>query len=66
MTSDKRLRSVAKDLVWHFNERKYQGKGMLVALDKPTAVKMFNHISEYWKEYLIELEEKLNLQKMKI
>ena len=66
MTSEKRLKSIAKDLVWHFNERKYQGKGMFVALDKPTAVKMFNYISEYWKDYLLELEEKLNLQIMKI
>lgn len=59
MTSEKRLKSIAKDLVWHFNERKYQGKGMFVALDKPTAVKMFNYISEYWKDYLLELEEKI-------
>ena len=28
MTSEKRLRAVAKDLVWHFNERGYQGKAL--------------------------------------
>ncbi len=61
MTSEKRLRSIAKDLVWHFNDRKYQGKAMFVALDKPTAVKMFEYISEYWKDYLLELEEKIKL-----
>ncbi len=61
MTSEKRLRSIAKDLVWHFNERKYQGKAMFVALDKPTAVKMFKYISEYWKDYLLELEEKIRI-----
>ena len=56
MTSEKRLRAVAKDLVWHFNERGYQGKAMLVTLDKPTAVRMFDYISEYWKDYLAELK----------
>ncbi len=59
MTSEKRLRSVAKDLVWHFNDRKYQGKAMLVALDKPTAVKMYNYITEYWQEYLKKLKENI-------
>jgi type I restriction enzyme R subunit len=62
MTSEKRLRSIAKDLVWHFNDRKYQGKAIFVALDKPTAVKMFNFISEYWKDYLIELDEKIKFE----
>ena len=38
--SEPRLDAIAKDLVWHFNERGYQGKAMYVALDKPTAVRM--------------------------
>ena len=45
MTSEKRLKSIAKDL-YTFNERKYQGKAMLVTLDKPTAVKMYNYIED--------------------
>lgn len=57
LTAEKRLRAIAKDLVWHFNERGYQGKAMLVALDKPTAVKMYDFITEYWEEYLIELKK---------
>jgi len=59
LTSEHRLRSIAKDLVWHFNERGYQGKGMLVALDKPTAVRMYDYIMEYWQEYLVELEARI-------
>lgn len=59
LTSEKRLRAIAKDLTWHFNERGYQGKAMLVTLDKPTAVRMFNYISEYWKDYLKELESRI-------
>ena len=59
LTSEHRLRSIAKDLVWHFNDRGYQGKGMLVALDKPTAVRMYDYITEYWQEYLAELKVRI-------
>ena len=59
LTSEKRLRDIAKDITWHFNERGYQGKAMLVTLDKPTAVRMFDYITEYWKEYLIESKLKI-------
>ena len=59
LTSEIRLRSIARDIAWNFNERGYQGKAMLVAMDKPTAVRMYDYISEYWKEYLIELNEKI-------
>ncbi len=59
LTSEKRLRPIAKDLVWHFNERGYQGKGMLVAIDKPTAIRMYEYITEYWGEYLVELESRI-------
>lgn len=56
LTSEQRLRAIAKDLVWHFNERGYQGKAMYVALDKPTAVRMYDYIMEYWPLYLEELQ----------
>ncbi|HMT35942.1 MAG TPA: HsdR family type I site-specific deoxyribonuclease, partial [Chitinophagaceae bacterium] len=60
LTAEKRLNDIAKDLVWHFNERGYQGKAMLVALDKPTAVRMYDLIQKYWKEYIAELKFKIN------
>jgi len=60
LTAEKRLRAIAKDLVWHFNERGYQGKAMLVTMDKPTAVRMYDYIAEYWEAYLVELEERVN------
>lgn len=59
LTSEPRLDAIAKDLVWHFNERGYQGKGMFVALDKPTAVRMHDLVMKYWPEYLAELEERI-------
>src|SRR5690554_2339416 len=59
LTSEKRLDAIAKDLVWHFNERGYQGKAMFVALDKPTAVRMYELIQKYWPAYLAELQERI-------
>jgi type I restriction enzyme R subunit len=52
LTAEKRLRAIAKDVVQHFNGRGYKGKAMYVALDKVTAVKMFDLISEEWEIYL--------------
>lgn len=59
LTAEPRLRTIAKDLVWHFNERGYQGKAMFVALDKPTAVRMFDYVKEYWPKYLLDLENRI-------
>lgn len=59
MTSDDRLDKIAKDLVWHFNDRGYQGKAMFVALDKPTAVRIYDLVMEYWPEYVAELTQRV-------
>lgn len=59
LTSQPRLEAIAKDLVWHFNERGYQGKAMYVALDKPTAVKMYELAVAYWPKYLKELNQRI-------
>jgi len=60
LTAQPRLDAITKDLVWHFNERGYQGKAMYVALDKPTAVRMYELIKGYWPEYLASLELQIN------
>ncbi len=59
LTAEPRLDAIAKDLVWHFNERGYQGKAMFVALDKPTAVRMHALVMKYWPQYLMELEGRI-------
>ncbi|MEH8021513.1 type I restriction endonuclease subunit R [Rheinheimera metallidurans] len=59
MTSDDRLDKIAKDLVWHFNDRGYQGKAMFVALDKPTAVRMYNLVMQYWPLYVKEFKQRV-------
>ncbi|MEJ6498462.1 type I restriction endonuclease subunit R [Pseudoalteromonas lipolytica] len=60
LTSDDRLDKIAKDLVWHFNDRGYQGKAMFVALDKPTAVRMYDLVIDYWPEYIKELKGRID------
>ncbi len=59
LTSEARLDAIAKDLVWHFNERGYQGKAMFVALDKPTAVRMYDLAMKYWPQYVTELKKRI-------
>ena len=60
LTSEKRLDAIAKDLVWHFNERGYQGKAMFVALDKPTAVRMYDLVMKHWPDYEASLQERID------
>ena len=59
LTSEKRLDAIAKDLVWHFNDRGYQGKAMFVAIDKPTAVRMHALVMKYIPQYKEELNRKI-------
>lgn len=59
LTAKKRLNAIAKDVVWHFCNRGYKGKGMFIALDKLTAVKMYVLISEHWKIYIEQLEKEI-------
>ncbi len=59
LTAEDRLDAIAKDLVWHFNERGYQGKAMFVALDKPTAVRMYDLTMKYWPDYIAELKQRI-------
>ena len=46
---DDRLETIAKDIVAHFPHRGYLGKGMVVSLDKFTAVKMYDKVQRLWK-----------------
>jgi len=59
ITREDRLEAIAKDLVNHFVGRGYQGKAMLVCIDKATAVRMYNKVQDHWKTYLAELKAQL-------
>lgn len=60
LTARKRLDAIAKDAVWHFCNRGYKGKGMFIALDKLTAVKMYDLITLHWKKYVEQLEKEVS------
>ena len=48
LTRDDRLETVAKDIVRHFLGRGFQGKAMVVSLDKATALKMHDKVRKHW------------------
>ena len=45
-----RLDKIARDIAHHFPRRGFLGKGMVVSVDKFTAVKMYDKVQHYWKE----------------
>lgn len=49
---DDRLEKIAQDIVYHFPRRGYLGKGMIIAVDKFTAVRMFDKVQRLWKEQI--------------
>lgn len=59
LTAKKRLDAIAKDAVWHFCNRGYKGKGMFIALDKLTAVRMYDLITHHWKITVEQLEKEV-------
>lgn len=56
ITRDERLEKVAEDIVLHFLNRGYRGKGMVISIDKATAVRMYDKVRKYWKTHLAGLE----------
>lgn len=52
---EERLDRIARDIAHHFPRRGFLGKGMVVSVDKYTAVKMYNKV----QHYLTEEEKKL-------
>lgn len=47
---DERLEKIAKDIAHHFPRRGFLGKGLVVSVDKFTAVKMYDKVQRYWEE----------------
>lgn len=48
ITRDDRLDEVAKDIVHHFLNRGYQGKAMVVSIDKLTTLRMYEKVRAEW------------------
>lgn len=56
---DDRLETIARDIVYHFPRRGYLGKGLVVTVDKFTAVKMYDKVQRLWKEELKNLRKRI-------
>lgn len=59
ITREDRLETIAEDIVAHFMGRGYQGKAMVISIDKATAVKMFDKVQKYWKRSIEHLKLEL-------
>lgn len=57
ITRPARLQRIAADLVRHFVGRGFLGKAMFVAIDKATALRMYELVTQEWAVHLAELEE---------
>ena len=62
ITRDDRLETIAEDIVSHFIGRGYQGKAMVISIDKATAVKMFDKVQKYWKRLIAQLRSEAATQ----
>ncbi|WP_109512157.1 type I restriction endonuclease subunit R [Pseudomonas ovata] len=56
---DDRLETIARDIVYHFPRRGYLGKGIVIAVDKFTAVKLHDKVQRLWKEELKALRGRI-------
>jgi type I restriction enzyme R subunit len=55
ITRDDRLEKVAEDIVTHFTGRGFQGKAMVISIDKATAVRMYDKVQKHWAVHLEKL-----------
>lgn len=54
---DDRLDKIAAHIAYHFPRRGFLGKGMVISVDKYTAVRMYDKVQRYWTEEKKKLTE---------
>ncbi len=59
ITRDDRLETVAKDIVSHFLGRGFQGKAMVVSIDKATALRMYDKVWVHWAKEFERVSKRL-------
>lgn len=59
ITRDQRLDRIAADIVEHFGTRGFRGKGMVVCIDKLTAVRVHEKVRAKWTERQDQLKRAL-------
>jgi len=66
------LDAVAQHIVYHFPRRGFRGKDMVIAVDKFTAVKLYDKVTYYWREEIkkqnaaiLKIDDELEKHKIK-
>jgi len=60
VTREDRLNTIARDIVEHFVGRGYDGKAMVVSIDKKTAFRMYDKVKKEWERYIAKLRMDLS------
>ena len=60
LTRDDRLDTVATDIVHHFLSRGFQGKAMVVSIDKATALRMHDKVRAHWQAERVRVEVEIS------
>ena len=60
---DDRLDAVAKHIAYHFPRRGFLGKGMVISVDKFTAVRMYEKVDKYFQKEIKSLNNQINKTK---
>jgi type I restriction enzyme, R subunit len=55
ITREDRLNKIAEDIVAHFTERGYDGKAMVVSIDKKTTIRTYIKVKEQMERYIVKL-----------
>jgi type I restriction enzyme R subunit len=59
LTRDDRLETIAEDIVKHFLGRGYQGKAMVVSIDRITAARMYLNVKKLWNDEIQKAKQRL-------
>lgn len=60
ITRDDRLDTIAEDIVDHFIARGYKGKGMVISIDRFTALRMHDKVRYFWEKRTEEVKKKIS------
>ncbi|MFC1571814.1 type I restriction endonuclease subunit R [Candidatus Margulisiibacteriota bacterium] len=63
ITREDRLNLIARDIVEHFAGRGYDGKAMVVSVDKKTTFRMYDKVKKEWGRYIAKLRMDLSRAK---
>ncbi|NQV00256.1 MAG: type I restriction endonuclease subunit R [Parcubacteria group bacterium] len=63
VTRDDRLNTIARDIVEHYAGRGYNGKAMVISLDKKTTFRMYDKVQKEWERYIAKLRMDLSRAK---